>query len=125
MELQQFTHMRVHTAWHATYRYVVFALLSFLLSSAFAQELPSYELIFKNGRITPARLEVPAGVRFKLILKNEGDDPIEYESYDLAVEKVLAPGATSFIVLNSLPPGTYNFYDEFHPENSEMLLIAK
>ena len=41
------------------------------------------------------------------------------------VEKVLAPNAQSFVVLNPMKPGTYRFIDEFHPQTGKLDLIVK
>ncbi len=94
---------------------------------AFAQtkELPTFSIVAKDGRLLPERIEVPAGTKIKLTIKNEGTGPIEFENLDLRVEKVLAPGASSFLVLHPLKPGSYRFIDEFHPATGAMQLIAK
>ena len=92
---------------------------------ASAAELATYSVVIKDGQIIPARLEVPAGKKIKLTITNEGPGPCEFENLDLRVEKVLAPGASSFVVIHSLKPGSYRFFDEFHPSTSEMLLIVK
>ena len=84
-----------------------------------------FSVVVKDGRITPARLEVPAGRKIKLAIKNEGPGPCEFENLGLRIEKVLAPGASSFVMIHPLQPGTYRFIDEFHPATSEMLIIAK
>ena len=88
-------------------------------------ELPSFHIVARDGRLAPERIEVPAGKRIKLTLKNEGASPVEFENLDLRVEKVLAPGAASFVVVPSLKPGSYKFVDEFHAATGAMLLIAK
>lgn len=93
--------------------------------AALAEDPVTFGVVAKDGRLAPARLEVPAGRKIKLQLKNEGPGPSEFESAELRVEKVLAPGASSFVVIAPLKPGTYRFFDEFHPTTSEMLLIAK
>lgn len=90
-----------------------------------AAEPLAFSVVIKDGRITPARLEVPAGRKIKLALKNEGPGPCEFENLGLRIEKVLAPGASSFVVIHPLQPGTYRFIDDFHPTTSEMLLVAK
>lgn len=90
-----------------------------------AQELPTFEVIAKEGRLFPERLEVPAGSRIKLVVKNQGKGPIEFENLDMRVEKVLAPGAASFVVLPKLKPGEYEFIDEFHLETGKMRVIAR
>lgn len=90
-----------------------------------ATELLVFSIVIKDGRIIPARLEVPAGRKIKLAIKNEGPGPSEFENLSLRVEKVLAPGASSFLVIHPLKAGSYRFIDEFHPTTSEMLLIAQ
>lgn len=100
------------------------ALLALALTAAGA-ELPAYPVTLDAGRIEPARLEVPAGTKFKLVLRNTGAGPAEFEGREVRVEKVLAAGAQSFVVIPPLKPGTYRFFDEFHPAAPDMVLIAK
>ncbi|KJZ42494.1 cupredoxin domain-containing protein [Pseudomonas fluorescens] len=88
-------------------------------------ELPSYELSLRDGHFSPALLEVPAGQRFKIILKNIGEGPAEFESTPLRVEKVLSPGVTTFVVIHPLRPGHYPFFDEFNPQLPEGGILAK
>ncbi|WP_404944427.1 cupredoxin domain-containing protein [Pseudomonas vranovensis] len=90
-----------------------------------AAPLQSFELILRNGHFTPALLEVPAGHRFKIVLKNLGEGPAEFESTPLRVEKVLSPGVTSFVVIHPLRPGHYPFFDEFNPQLPEGGILAK
>ncbi|MGF6487877.1 cupredoxin domain-containing protein [Pseudomonas frederiksbergensis] len=92
--------------------------------TAYAQ-LPSFELILRDGYFTPALLEVPAGQRFKIVLKNVGQGPAEFESTPLRVEKVLSPGVTTFVVIHPLRPGHYPFFDEFNPQLPEGGILAK
>lgn len=100
------------------------AMAAFALVAA-AQELPAFEVVMKDGRFSPERLEVPAGKRVKLVLKNEGRTPAEFENLSMRVEKVLAPGVTSFVVLHNLKPGEYRFLDEFHPQGGSLTVVAK
>lgn len=88
-------------------------------------ELPTFAIVAKDGRLLPARIEVPAGKKIKLTIRNDGPGPIEFENLDLRVEKVLAPGASSFLVIHALKPGSYRFIDEFHAATGSMELIAK
>jgi hypothetical protein len=104
--------------------------LAWLLAAAFAPlaahaELPTYELSLNDGHFTPAVLEVQAGQRFKIILKNIGQGPAEFESTPLRVEKVLSPGVTTFVVIHPLRPGQYPFFDEFNLQLPEGSLLAK
>ena len=109
-------------------RAVVAALAGFgwgAAASTRADELPSYGGVLRGGHIEPAALEVPAGRRIKLALRNAGPGPVEFENLELRVEKVLAPGASSFVVLAPLRPGRYRFVDEFHPETGRLDIVAK
>lgn len=90
-----------------------------------AGELPAFEIVVNDGVFRPARVEVPAGSRVKLILINEGPGPLEFENDEMRIEKVLSAGARSFVVLPKLKPGEYDFIDEFNPITGELKVIAK
>lgn len=93
--------------------------------AAAGDDLPVVEIVAKDGTLSPPRVEVPAGKRLKLAIRNEGRGPVEFENLDLRVEKVLAPGASSFVVTPPLRPGSYLFADEFHPDTGKLQLIAR
>jgi hypothetical protein len=101
------------------------ALAFAMAAGAAAAELPTYSVVVRDGRIEPGTLAVPAGVRLRLAVRNGGTGPCEFENLALRVEKVLAPGAASTLVLPPLRPGTYLFVDEFHPDGVPLTLIAK
>ncbi|MEX6503680.1 cupredoxin domain-containing protein [Pseudomonas zhanjiangensis] len=93
--------------------------------AAVGASLPTYHLQMRDGHFIPALLEVPAGQRFKIVLDNQGQGPAEFESTPLRVEKVLSPGARSFVVIHPLRPGRYPFFDEFHRELAEGAIHAQ
>jgi hypothetical protein len=86
--------------------------------------LPTWTITVRDGVFTPTRIEVPAGQRIKLILKNEGPGPLEFENADLHVEKILNANAESFVVIK-LPPGEHLFIDEFNMVTGELRVIAR
>lgn len=94
-------------------------------SLALADQLPSFKLEMKDGVLSPAKLVVPAHTRFKIILINSGKSPAEFESVPLRKEKVLAPGAQSFVVIHPLAPGEYKFFDEFHMKTGQGVIVAQ
>jgi hypothetical protein len=107
---------------------VVFVLLaSGLLGShpARADDDPTFRIEFRDGVVTPTRLEVPANRRIRLELHNLGQTPAEFESRELRKEKVLAPGTSSILVIRTLDPGEYDFFDDFHPNTPAAVLVAK
>jgi len=100
-------------------------LAAWALTQAHAGELPSVTLIIKAGRFHPEVLEVPANTKFRLVIRNEGPGPEEFESAELRKEKVLAAGVTSFLIFQPLKPGSYKFFGEFHPETAQGRMVAK
>lgn len=92
---------------------------------AFAQEDPTFRIEFRDGEVSPREIEVPANTRIRLDLHNLGETPAEFESLELKKEKVLAPKTSSVLVIRTLAPGRYEFFDDFHPGRGPALLIAK
>lgn len=92
---------------------------------AFADDMPTFKVLMKNGHIIPEAVEVPANTRFRLEVKNEGPGAAEFESLELKKELVLAPGVTRNMVFFPLKPGTYKFFDDFHPETGQARIVAK
>jgi heme/copper-type cytochrome/quinol oxidase subunit 2 len=92
---------------------------------ALAADLPTFKLDMADGKLTPARIEVPSGQRVKIEITNSGKSAAEFESVQLRKEKVLAPGAESFVVINPLSPGEYKFFDDFHQATGQGVIVAK
>lgn len=90
-----------------------------------AQEMPTYHLTIKAGCFIPDTVEVAANTKFRLLIKNEGPGPEEFESLELRKEKVLAAGASSFIIFQPLKPGSYPFFGEFHPDTAKGNIVAR
>ena len=103
------------------------AVLALLLTAglAIADDLPTVKVLMKDGRIFPETVEVPANTRFRLEVKNEGPGAAEFESLELKKELVLAPGVTRTMVFFPMKPGTYKFFDDFHPETGQAKIVAK
>lgn len=105
--------------------FVLASSLLLALAPLRAQELPSFNLLIRAGRFVPTTLEVPANTKFRLLIKNEGPGAEEFESVELRKEKVLAPGASSFLIFQPLKPGSYKFFGDFHPDTAQGQLLAK
>ena len=90
-----------------------------------AEAMPVFSIKALGGILEPAMIEVPADTRFKIEIENEGNDPIEIENTELHLEKVLAGGAKSYVVVNALKPGTYIFFDDFHPDTGKVHVVVK
>ena len=88
-----------------------------------ADELPL--LVFRNHRVEPARIQAPAGVKFRLQVKNADDTADEFESAALNREKLVPPGQTVTIFLGPLAPGEYKFFGDFHQDTAQGVLEVK
>ncbi|SPB18499.1 hypothetical protein NOV72_05697 [Caballeronia novacaledonica] len=100
------------------------AMSVFVSGTALAVDLPTFKLEMNDGKLNPARIEVPAGQRIKIEVHNVGKGAAEFESVQLRKEKVLAPGADSFVVIAPLDPGEYKFFDDFH-QSAQGVIVAK
>ncbi|NOZ38475.1 MAG: cupredoxin domain-containing protein [Gammaproteobacteria bacterium] len=98
---------------------------SLLLSFAAQAALPTYKLIIKDGRFEPETITVPAGIRFKIVITNQGPGAEEFESKKLRKESVIAEGVTRSLVFAPLKPGRYRFFGEFHPDTAQGHIVAK
>jgi heme/copper-type cytochrome/quinol oxidase subunit 2 len=82
-------------------------------------------LVLHNHRFEPARITVPANVKFKLLVKNTDDAADEFESADLNREKLVPPGQTITVFLGPLDPGEYKFFGDFHQDTAQGIMVAK
>ncbi len=102
------------------------ALLAAMISlPAQADDMPTIQLLMKDGKLYPETLDVPANTKFRLQIRNDGPGAAEFESLELRKESVLAPGVTRTLVFNPMKPGTYKFFDDFHPETAQGRIVAK
>lgn len=105
-------------------RLLMVALAALILAGPAAAD-DVLHLSIKDHKYEPARIEVPAGVKFKLIVKNEDPTPEEFESFDLKREKVVPPGQEIPVFLGPLDPGEYKFFGDFHQDTAQGVMVAK
>lgn len=105
----------------------VFLFGAVLISAAMTQLAraeETYKLTLKDHRFTPSELTVPADVRFLIEVENLDATPAEFESGDLRVEKFVVGGGKITIRMRALKPGTYKFFDDYHPDDAKGAVIA-
>ena len=83
------------------------------------------ELSLKGHKFTPADVTVPANQKFQIKVTNADEAPAEFESHDLKVEKIVVPGGTITVTAGPLKPGTYQFFDDYHPDDASGTVTAK
>lgn len=104
-------------------RAVLLALTVLLFASAANADDP--QLIIKDHKFQPERLEVPAGVKFKLMVRNNDPTAEEFESFQLNREKVVPPGREIPVFLGPLDRGEYPFFGDFHQDTAKGVIVAK
>lgn len=95
------------------------ALVSMIVATtATAHAMDPVRLEVKDHHFTPDHFTVPAGQRFVIELTNHDDTVDEFESYDLKFEKIMVAGGTISVHAGPLHPGTYKFFDDYHPDSA-------
>ena len=95
-----------------------------LLAAPSAKEY-SFEIRFSEHHFTPQTLVVPSEQPLLLTVVNSSRERIEFESIKLNREKVVGPGETITLHLPPLHAGSYDFYDDFHQDVPEGVILAK
>ena len=93
--------------------------------AAAATEMPELVLTIKNHRYEPTTLKAPANTKFKLRVINKDNTPSEFESSDFNREKIVLPGSTVNVFIGPLDKGTYKFFDDFHQDTGQGVLIVE
>ena len=94
-------------------------LMAFLLASlagpALAADPATASLTIRNRVFEPSELEVPAGQKIELHVRNADASPAEFESAELHREKVVPAGQEVVVYIGPLRAGSYEFFDDFNP----------
>jgi high-affinity iron transporter len=101
---------------------IVILLLGTVAEPALADD-PSFPILLKNNVFVPREVQIPAGVKVKLVVRNENPTASEFESTQFHREKVVPPGQEITVFVGPLDPGSYEFFDDFHPETRGHLLV--
>lgn len=96
----------------------------FTLSNLTFADEPSPLLVIHNGQFEPRELALPTGVKLKLVIRNQDDLPVEFESYDLSREIIVPPHSEAAIYVGPMQPGRYEFFNDFNHE-MKGVIVAK
>lgn len=108
-----------------TYSGRLIALSLLFTISGVVSAAETYTLVVREHRFEPAELEVPAGQKIKLVVKNEDPTPEEFESHSLKREKIIPGKSQATLSIGPLKSGTYDFFGEFHEETAKGQIVAK
>ncbi len=86
-------------------------------------EDPEVDISIKDHQFIPSEINVPAGQKIKIVVKNEGKMPSEFQSDDFHREKVVPSGKEITLYVGPLAAGSYEFFDDFHPDTRGHLVV--
>lgn len=95
------------------------------LAGGLARADDNPRLTIRDHKFQPERLEVPAGVKFRLTVKNDDTTAEEFESFELNREKVVPAGKEIPVFLGPLERGQYPFFGDFHRDTARGVLVVK
>jgi Cupredoxin-like domain len=82
-------------------------------------------LELKDHKFQPLNPTIPANTRVKVTVKNLDPTPAEFESQDFDAEKVVPGNGQITVNIGPLDPGSYDFYDEYHQQESTTQLTVQ
>ncbi|HEY5208546.1 MAG TPA: cupredoxin domain-containing protein [Stellaceae bacterium] len=80
-------------------------------------------ITIKDHQFQPAEVTASAGEKLKIVVRNQGTTTSEFESSDFHREKVVLAGGEIALYVGPLSAGSYEFFDDFHPETRGHLTI--
>jgi len=104
--------------------HLMFLTMTLLAAAALGAE-PEFAITLHNHKFEPAEINVPAGVRVKLVIENQDSSAEEFDSFALNREKIIFPNAKGIVFVGPLKPGRYEFIGEFNRESAHGALIAQ
>jgi plastocyanin len=101
----------------------MFVVVCVLAAAPALADDPSFSIVLKNDEFVPSEVQIPAGVKVKLVVRNENSTASEFESTQFHREKVVPPGQEITVVVGPLDPGSYEFFDDLHPRTRGHLVV--
>jgi hypothetical protein len=103
---------------------MILSMIVLMVPSAAQADSP-YKLTIKDHVFIPNTLDVPANERFVIEVENLDPTPAEFESSDLKVEKFVVGSGKIVVRISPLKPGTYKFFEDYHPDTGRGVITAK
>jgi plastocyanin len=99
------------------------ALLALVAVIPAQSDIPSFAITLKNNQFIPSEVQIPAGVKVKLVVRNDNATTTEFESNQFHREMIVTPGQEITVYVGPLDPGQYEFFDDFHPQTRGHLIV--
>ncbi len=99
--------------------------LTIFSCTAHAEDIKEVIITVNDGYFKPDQIKLPANVKFRLIVKNEGKTAEEFESNELNQERLIPPNQSRKFLIGPLSKGEYKFFGEFHEKTAQGKIIIE
>ncbi len=100
-------------------------ILSVLLMNSVYAAKPVFEISIREHLFYPSEIEIPSGIKVKLVIINEDSSSEEFESYELNREKIIMGNSKAIVFIGPLEPGRYLFFGEFNKKTAQGVILVK
>ena len=90
-----------------------------------AADMLEYTLVIKDHKFQPIQITAPANTKFKLKVVNQDSTPSEFESNEFNREKIVLANSSTTVFIGPLGKGHYKFFDDFHRDTGNGVLIVE
>lgn len=104
-------------------RYLSTALALTALIFTAGAHAEDYVLTLKDQQFAPKELQIPAGQKVKLIVKNLDATPAEFESTDLNREKFVTGHSEILVYIGPLDAGKYTYFNDIHRDTTGVIIV--
>lgn len=91
--------------------------------AAHAQDAMTISISVQSHQFRPTEIRGRANVPITLRIRNLDAGAMEFESVSLRVEKIVPANGEGTVRIRPLPPGRYEFFDDFHQSTRGALVI--
>jgi hypothetical protein len=102
-----------------------FCLCFVVVLRAGGQDAVTVQISIKDHRFQPSQITAPANRPIVIRVQNLDSTPMEFESVSLRVEKVVPGNSEGSVNVRALAPGSYKFFDDFHQDTGNGVLVVK
>lgn len=101
---------------------IVMSMIAFTWADAAPPK--TFHLTIENQSFEPNSVTIPAEQTIKILVINKDSIPAEFESSKFNAEVVIPGKSHVPVYIRPLEPGTYEFFNDFHPQSKGKLIVT-
>ena len=92
---------------------------------ALAADESSALLLIHDKQFEPNNLTIPAGIKVKIVIRNQDSLPTEFESTELSREVIVPGHGEVTVFVGPLEPGSYQFFNDFNRDMRGVIVVKQ